>query len=436
MKLRSKIMSVILSAVIAAGAFSAPVQESMGGVSVTAEAAASVAAPKAEFESGDYMMSEDTGTISLKCSTKNAKIYYSVNGSKYKLYKASKGVTVTKNTTLKTYAKKDGKKSKTVTYKYTFAPYFEVSKAPGTYSSAVTLKPSSDCTGVKYYYTLDGSMPTVNSKRCYTSTGVKVSKSCTVNIIGVKSGWNTALYTGEYTIGSSSSGGSSSGDTVTSSCGEFSASAGKADILLNGTSYSPNVSPNSKYQFSVEKFGGMNIDLKINPDLYEAGDTLTLDDFIDNDDDLRIAFYGPDSITCNQGVISTTHATSYIKKLSITIEKMDPDGIAAVTLDAKLEGYNKKGYGPTTVQGLLVTDLGGGTGGSSGGSGGSGGSSGSTTYGSDRCMKCHGSGVCPTCNGKRKWYTPNYGTDVDTTVVCSGCNGSGRCWGCGGTGRK
>ncbi len=440
MKLRSKIMSVILSAVIAAGAFSAPVQERMGSAAVTAEAAASVAAPTAELESGDYMLLADTGTIPLNCSTKNAKIYYSVNGSKYKLYKGGDGVPVTKNTTLKIYAKKNGSKSKTVTYKYAFAPQFTVSKKPGTYSSEFRLKLNSDCTGVKYYYTLDGSAPTTKSKRCYPTTGIKISKTCTVKIIGVKTGLNNSIFTGKYTIGSSF-GGSSSGDTVTSSCGEFSASAGKADILLNGTSYSPNVSPSSQYQFCVEKFGGMTIELRINPDLYEAGDTLTLDDFIDNDDNLRIAFYGSDPITCNQGIISTTYATSYIKKLDITIEEMDTDGIAAVTLDAKLEGYNKKGYGPTTVQGLLVVDLGSGSTGGSGGSegssgGGSSGGSGSPSYGSDRCMKCHGSGICPTCNGKRKWYTPNYGTDVDTTVTCSGCNGSGRCWGCGGTGRK
>lgn len=51
------------------------------------------------------------------------------------------------------------------------------------------------------------------------------------------------------------------------------------------------------------------------------------------------------------------------------------------------------------------------------------------------CSMCHGSGICQVCFGKRQWYTPSYGTDVDTTVTCQGCDGSGKCWKCNGTGR-
>ncbi len=431
MKLRNKIMSVILSAVIAVGAFSAPVQESMGSAAVTAEAATSVAAPTAVLESGDYMLLADTGTIPLNCSTKNAKIYYSVNGSKYKLYKGGDGVPVTKNTTLKIYAKKNGVKSRTVTYKYGFAPQFTVAKAPGEYDSPFTLKFTSGCTGVKYYYTLDGSEPTTKSKRCYKTSGIDIDKTCTVRILGVKKGMLNSVFSGEYVISQSSS-----GDTVTSSDGKFSASPGNADILLNGKSYSVRVTKGrTSYQFVSDMFADdFFFFLKVNPSMYEKGDAFTLDDFKGNKNNLNMAIYGPG------GSASTTSYSSYIQKLDITVERMDPDGIAAVSFDVRFKLDDDAEDGSITMKGLAVVDLSkepesfdddnGGNGGNS-----DGGSTGVPTYGSDRCMKCHGSGICPTCSGKRKWYYSNYGTDVDTTVTCAGCNGSGRCWGCGGSGK-
>ncbi len=431
MKLRSKIMSVILSAVIAAGAFSAPVQERMGSAAVTAEAAASVAAPTAELESGDYMLLADTGTIPLNCSTKNAKIYYSVNGSKYKLYKGGDGVPVTKNTTLKIYAKKNGSKSKTVTYKYAFAPQFTVSKKPGTYSSEFRLKLNSDCTGVKYYYTLDGSAPTTKSKRCYPTTGIKISKTCTVKIIGVKTGLNNSIFTGKYTIGSSSSGGSSSGDTVTSSDGNFSASAGNADILLNGKSYNVRATKRDAFQFVSDTFADkFFFYIKVNPSMYKEGDTFTLDDFKGNKKNLYMSIYGAG------GSASTSSEWSYFQELELTVERMDPDGIAAVSFDIKFKLDDDDKDGSVTMKGLAVVDLSkesesfddGGSGGGSGGSG-------SPTYGSGVCTACYGRRICPTCGGKGEWEYSNYGTDVDTTVPCSGCHGSGKCWRCGGTGK-
>lgn len=69
----------------------------------------------------------------------------------YKLY--TKTLKITKNTTLKFYAQKNGAKSKTVTVKYKLTPKVKVTNAYGNYDSAVTVKLSSTASGVKFYYT-------------------------------------------------------------------------------------------------------------------------------------------------------------------------------------------------------------------------------------------------------------------------------------------
>ena len=53
--------------------------------------------------------------------------------------------------------------------------------------------------------------------------------------------------------------------------------------------------------------------------------------------------------------------------------------------------------------------------------------------GKQNCGICHGSGVCPTCNGKRRYYIPSYGTGSGSYVNCQGCYGSGKCWRCNGS---
>lgn len=48
---------------------------------------------------------------------------------------------------------------------------------------------------------------------------------------------------------------------------------------------------------------------------------------------------------------------------------------------------------------------------------------------------CNGTGVCPKCNGKKRYYDNSFGLDnwVDPCVVC---NGSGKCPSCHGTGKR
>lgn len=201
MKLRNRIAAAALSLVIAAGAFYAPLPAGVDGISVTAEAATTVATPKASLKSGTYNTSKSK-TVKLTCSTKGAVIWYSVNGASYKKY--TKALTVSKNMTIKFYAKSGSKKSKVVTVNYKLTPKVTVTPAAGAYTTAQTVKLTSSVKGVKYYYTLDGSKPTTKSK-VYTSAGIKINSDCTLRVLAVKSGWSNYYITKEYTVTSTES---------------------------------------------------------------------------------------------------------------------------------------------------------------------------------------------------------------------------------------
>ena len=53
--------------------------------------------------------------------------------------------------------------------------------------------------------------------------------------------------------------------------------------------------------------------------------------------------------------------------------------------------------------------------------------------GRQRCGICNGSGTCPTCGGKRRYYISGYGVGTGSYVDCQGCYGSGKCWRCNGS---
>lgn len=200
-----RVLSVMLSAVVATAAFSAPVQE-MIGVS-SAYAATTTAAPKASKKAGTYSSS---GSYTIKLTADSgADIYYSTGGS-YKRY--TKALSLTKNTTVKCYAIKNGVKSKVVSYKYKLTPKVTVSAASGTYDEPLNVTLSSTASGVKFYYTLDGKKPTTKST-LYTAAGIKVSSTAKLRIAAVKSGWTTKYVTRQYTI-SDSTGSSASGESI------------------------------------------------------------------------------------------------------------------------------------------------------------------------------------------------------------------------------
>ena len=196
--MKKQILSAALAAVISMGIFSAPVQQYIGTSSVAA-AAAAVSAPSASKKSGTYSSS---GAFSVKLTAgKGADIYYSTGGS-YKLY--TKALKITKNTTVKCYAQKDGVKSKTVTLKYKLSPKVTVTNKGGSYDSAVKVKLSSTASGVKFYYTLDGSKPTTSSA-LYTTKGITVSRTSSLRVLAAKSGWSKKYLREEYVINGSGS---------------------------------------------------------------------------------------------------------------------------------------------------------------------------------------------------------------------------------------
>lgn len=199
--MKRKLTALLSALIISCTAFCEPVQDLIG-ISVVAEAASVVEAPAANKESGTYTVSDGL-KITLSCDTKGAKIYYSTDGgSKYKTY--STAFKLTKNTTVKFYAKKNGVKSKIVSRTYKLTPKFTVSPEAGSYTSSKTVKISTDVEGVKFYYTLDGSKPDKKST-AYTAKGITVSKTAKLRILAVKSGWTNKYVSESYTIGKSSS---------------------------------------------------------------------------------------------------------------------------------------------------------------------------------------------------------------------------------------
>lgn len=196
MNVRNRIFAVITAAVLSVGAFSQPVQQ-LVGAGVVAEAASKVAAPTASKKSAAYYC---TGTfkVNLSCSTSGATIYYSVdNGKTYKQY--TKTLNFVRSGTIKFYAQKNGVKSAVVTRTYKLVPKFTVSLASGTYDDAQKVYISTSVSGVRFYYTLDGTTPTTASKR-YTSKGIDIKESSTLKIRPYKSGWSSTVITKKYTI--------------------------------------------------------------------------------------------------------------------------------------------------------------------------------------------------------------------------------------------
>ncbi|MBQ8171641.1 MAG: chitobiase/beta-hexosaminidase C-terminal domain-containing protein [Oscillospiraceae bacterium] len=195
--MKNKILALLAAVFVSVSAFSTPVQQSIGAY-VTAQAATSVKTPTANKASGTYTVSGKLG-IKLSCKTSGAKIYYSTNGGKsYKLY--SKTISISKNTTIKFYAVKNGIKSKVVSRTYKLTPKFTITPNAGKYEGTQIVKLKSGVSGVKFYYTLDGSKPTTKSSVYDPAKGIVIDESCKLRIRTSKSGWTTRYVTKSYTI--------------------------------------------------------------------------------------------------------------------------------------------------------------------------------------------------------------------------------------------
>ncbi len=192
--MKKVLKSIVAVALMASMTLGTPeIAEVLGyaGSSVVASAASTSTpkTPTASLKSGTYTTYK-AKQVTLKCETKNAKIYYSLDDGSYKSY--TKPVEITKNSTLKFYAKVGNKKSKVVSRTYKLAPDVDISAPTGDYPVEVTFSTLLD--GVTCYYTTDGSKPTKKSKKL-TDSKLTFKKSCTLRVLAVKAGWSWKYYT-------------------------------------------------------------------------------------------------------------------------------------------------------------------------------------------------------------------------------------------------
>ena len=155
-----------------------------------------VAYPKSSLKSGVYYLKEVT-KIKLSTTTKGADIFYCINDGKYQLY--SNPIALSQNTQIKTYAVKDGVKSKVILYNYRFKPKFQVSHKSGSYDSEQVFTIKSSTSDVKYYYTIDGDKPTEYSTP-YPSSGIVIDESCTLRILAKKRNWKEVYLSYDFKI--------------------------------------------------------------------------------------------------------------------------------------------------------------------------------------------------------------------------------------------
>lgn len=195
-KMKKKILAMLTAIMVAAGMFTTPVQTLLGSETISAAAATTVSAPKASKKSGNYYAAASL-KITLSSATSGASIYYSVNGAAYKKYTGA--FSITKNSTVKAYAKYGTTKSAVATYTYKLCPKVIFSLPAGTYDGAQTVTLSSTASNVKFYYTLDGTKPT-RASTLYTASGIKLTKSCQLRVLATKTGWSGCYFTKNYTI--------------------------------------------------------------------------------------------------------------------------------------------------------------------------------------------------------------------------------------------
>ena len=155
--------------------------------------------PTANYASGEYGKEL---SVTLESSTKDARIYYTLDGStptesSYVYYNP---IMISKTTTLRAIAVANGcKKSEIANYRYTFkinAP--KPSLPSGKYQGAIKVKLTCNTDGAVIYYTLDGSTPTKNSRK-YTGK-INIKKTTTLKTVAIKGDSKSKIVTRKYVI--------------------------------------------------------------------------------------------------------------------------------------------------------------------------------------------------------------------------------------------
>lgn len=153
-----------------------------------------VATPKFTTVAGSYAPGLE---VKLTDATAGVTIYYTTNGTlptKASAKYTAIGIKVERTETIKAIAVRAGyANSKVASETYTIeppAPSPTFTPTGSTYKSAITVKISDDATaGLVIYYTANGTMPTKSSAR-YTSAGIKVTKSETIEAIAEATGYS------------------------------------------------------------------------------------------------------------------------------------------------------------------------------------------------------------------------------------------------------
>ncbi len=407
-------------------------------------------APTASKESGTIYCVSDSAAVKLSAQS-GATIYYSLNGGEYKKY--SSKIKLTKSSTVKAYTKKDGKKSETVTFKYTLAPstlavgFKETDTADGK-----LVKITSDISGLKLYYTTDGSKPTTDSRLC-PSGGITLTKSCKLRVLAVKSGWDSTSISKAYTVKSSSSNSGSSNNSGSSSSSSNSGSSGSS----NGTSTN-----------STSKIITKGTETRECKACYSFGNCIECNGMG------TVSRYPLGTVDCDRCKgTGKCYICNGTRKINVKANVVNEDAVPEGKEFRKCIQCQASGVCPycngggvqfgkkcSMCEGTGICGTCDGSGGkladkpapstdssSSGGSS-SGGSSGSsssgnvsvlqnlcpTCRGTLQCNYCHGLRHCLTCSGKGGTYTSTYGHGTKWTP-CTACGGSKKCKKCLGTGK-
>jgi len=141
-------------------------------------------------------------SVSIACTTNNAEIHYTTDGSDPTIYSAiyTNPIPVNVTTTLKAKAYKAGLTESlisTATYTLTvFAPQFSVQQ--GEYNVTQTVSISCLTGGAEIRYTTDGSAPTINST--LYSNPIPINTTTTLRAAAFKTGWTANSTAATYTL--------------------------------------------------------------------------------------------------------------------------------------------------------------------------------------------------------------------------------------------
>lgn len=136
----------------------------------------------------------ETINVTLSCSTKDAMIYYTTNGTDPTTSSAvySEQIAISTSTVIKAYASKTGwEDSQIATAIYTEKEIVQapiLSLTPGSYHETKTTTVSCATAGATIHYTTDGTEPNTNSQEIANGSSIEITQTTTIKAIACKDG--------------------------------------------------------------------------------------------------------------------------------------------------------------------------------------------------------------------------------------------------------